>query len=126
MIYIFFDKSHHPQSDCDHDQHLRRRQDQSENDHPLVLLLWCGLSWWILVRKLLHQVDEEANTANNKDQLRILNWFWEGQSFNDHNADDDESNAADADADADESNAANAEDDVADADVDKYDDDDHQ
>ena len=75
---------------------------------------------------MLHQVDEEANTANNKDQLRILNWFWEGQSFNDHNADDDESNAADADADADESNAANAEDDVADADVDKYDDDDHQ
>ena len=77
---------------------------------------------------MLHQVDEEANTANNKDQLRILNWFWEGQSFNDHNADDDESNAADADvdADADQSNAANAEDDVADADVDKYDDDDHQ
>ena len=70
---------------------------------------------------MLHQVDEEANTANNKDQLRILNWFWEGQSFNDHNADDDESNAADADADQ-----SNAEDDVADADVDKYDDDDHQ
>ena len=76
---------------------------------------------------MLHQVDEETNTANNKDQLRILNWFWEGQSFNDHNADDDESNVADGDADqsnaadADESNAANAEDDV-----DKYDDDDHQ
>ena len=40
---------------------------------------------------VMNQVDEEANAADNKDQLWILNRFWEGQSFNgDHVADSDD------------------------------------